>query len=348
MQFVETPEQALVAETARGLFADFAPALRATIAGGEGYDRPQWANAIGEMGFGGIAVPEALGGAGLGSIELALVAIEAGGVLWPSPFIPSIGTAIPLLIGTGLTDPVPALAGGTKIATILSVTDEAFTRRDDGWHVTARGLAPFAESADLLLIVGGTRLAVMTAFEATPMPSLDLTRPLAAVTVDGAATVMADDAGPAIADALDRARVTLAAECLGAAEAALARTVDYAKQRIQFGRAIGSFQALKHRMADMMIATEAARSAVLYAATAAAEMDDGFTEAAAIAHFTAIEALRRCAGDMIQLHGGIGFTWEHDAHLFFRRAQGAATLLGTPVASRARLARLIGLEAKAA
>ncbi|SFR91429.1 acyl-CoA dehydrogenase family protein [Sphingomonas jatrophae] len=348
MQFAETSEQTLVAETARGLFADFAATLRETIAGADGFDRAEWMRAVGEMGFGGIAVPEALGGAGLGPVELALVAIESGTALWPSPFVPSIATAIPLLIATGLTEAVPALASGERIATILFAGDAAFTREGDGWRVQVEGLAPFGQAADLLLVVGATRLAVVSTFGAEPRLSLDLTRPLAAVSVDGMADAAVADAGPAIADALDRARVMLAAECLGAAEAALARTVDYAKQRVQFGRAIGSFQALKHRMADMMIATEAARSAVLYAATAAAEGDAGFAEAAAIAHFTAIETLQHCARDQIQLHGGIGFTWEHDAHLFFRRAQGAATLLGTPAASRARLARLIGLDVEAA
>ncbi len=354
MQFAHTEEQGLVADAARGLFSDFAPTLRATIASADGYDRAQWRQAVAEMGFGALAVPDQFGGSGLGLVELSLLAVEMGRTLWPSPFLPSIATALPLLIATGANAWVSALAQGQTIATVLLAGNAAITRDGDAWRVTADGLAPFAHVADIVVVVTGTMLAVLRAdapgVAIRRQASMDATRPLSAVTIDATlpANAVRDGVAHEIADALDRARIILAAECLGAADAVLDLTVEYSKQRIQFGRPIGSFQALKHRMADMMIAVEAARSAVWYAAAATDEGDPAAAEAAAIAHFTTIETARTNAGHAIQLHGGIGFTWEHDAHLFFKRARSAGTLLGTPAASRARLARLIGLEAEAA
>jgi len=143
--------------------------------------------------------------------------------------------------------------------------------------------------------------------------------------------------------ALDLARVALAAEAVGVAEAVLELTTAYVKDRVQFGRPVGSFQAVKHRLADMMVALEAARSASWYAACVADELPDELAEAASIAKAACSDAAFECASGAIQLHGGIGFTWEHDAHLYFKRARASSTLLGSPSWHRERIARQIGL-----
>lgn len=358
MQFALTDEQSLVADTARSLFADFTPALRTTMDTEDGFDRAQWRSVVEEMGFGNLAVPERFGGSGLGMVELSLVMIEMGRGLWPSPFLPSIATALPLIVAA-LSDAVasawvPKLASGAAIATFLLCPASALSQDGEGWRLRVEGLAPFGHVADLIVVVAGDRIALVETGAAgvaiTPKQTMDRTRKLAAVTIDARlpGDAVSEAPGDAIGQALDRARVALAAESLGGADAVLDRTVDYTKQRFQFGRAIGSFQALKHRMADMMIAVEAARSAVFYAAAAADGDDALFAEAAAIAHMTAIETYQAGSGHSIQLHGGIGFTWEHDAHLFFKRARSAATLIGTTNQSRDRLAQLIGLSGEAA
>jgi alkylation response protein AidB-like acyl-CoA dehydrogenase len=179
--------------------------------------------------------------------------------------------------------------------------------------------------------------------------TLDLTRRMSRITLDDVPVSEewvlgeAEAAGEGLERALQYARIALAAEAVGAAEWTLEMTTAYARQRVQFGRPIGSFQVIKHRLADMMIRIEAAQSAAWYAACVADELEAELDEAAAIAKACCCDAFYRCAADAIQLHGGIGFTWEHDAHLYFKRARATATLLGSPAWHRERLAQLMGL-----
>jgi alkylation response protein AidB-like acyl-CoA dehydrogenase len=158
----------------------------------------------------------------------------------------------------------------------------------------------------------------------------------------------AGGAREALERALDVARVALAAEAVGVAEASLESTTAYVKERIQFGRPVGSFQAVKHRLADMMVELEAARSASWYSACVAQELSEELAEAASIAKAACSDAAYACAAGAIQLHGGIGFTWEHDAHLYFKRARAISTLLGSPEWHRERIAAQLGLGAGAA
>ena len=173
---------------------------------------------------------------------------------------------------------------------------------------------------------------------------LDQTRPMSRVQfksvalAPGAILGEPGEAGLALATALARAQAALAAEQLGGAEAALEIATEHAKTRIQFDRPIGSFQVVKHRLADMMVATEAARSAAYYAACAADELPEEFEEAAAVAGSWCSETFTGCTADMIQLLGGVGFTWEHVAHLYFKRARASSTLLGSPAWHRERVA----------
>jgi alkylation response protein AidB-like acyl-CoA dehydrogenase len=183
---------------------------------------------------------------------------------------------------------------------------------------------------------------------------LDLTRRMARLRFDAVEIVPdavlgeLEAAGDALESAFQRARIALAAEAVGGAEWALDATCAYARQRIQFGRPIGSFQAVKHQLADMKVRLEAAKSALWYAACVADELDAELAEAAAIAKACCCDAFYRCTADAIQLHGGIGFTWEHDAHLYFKRARAVSSLLGSPSWQRERLARLMGLGTDAA
>ncbi|MEP6245340.1 MAG: acyl-CoA dehydrogenase, partial [Marinomonas sp.] len=175
--------------------------------------------------------------------------------------------------------------------------------------------------------------------------TMDQTRPLCQVTLDGAAGDALPDGAAAIAAAQSAGMLCLSAEALGGAQEALDRTVIYAKERVQFGRAIGSFQAYKHRLADMVIEIEQARSAVYWAACA---IDEGSEEAQLAIHAAkafCADTFFKCAGDMIQLHGGIGFTWEHDAHLFFKRARSIQTLLGDGNSHREAVANMVLGEA---
>ncbi|MBP8233406.1 MAG: acyl-CoA/acyl-ACP dehydrogenase [Rhizorhabdus sp.] len=345
MQFALTQEQEMIVETTRGIMADFRQGLRATIDSPDDFDRAHWRTITAELGLGALALPAEQGGAGLGLVELSLVAMEMGRALFPSPFLTSIGAALPLLRHCGSEEQIarhaPDLASGSSIAAVAS---GARLRIEDG-RLSGEALVAFGGVADLLIVLADGRALLVPAkdLRIDRLASMDLSRPLARVHFDRTtADLLPRSQG--IERALDEARVALAAECVGGADAALTMTVDYSQQRIQFGRPIGSFQALKHRMADMMIAVEAARSAVYYAAAARDEDSDEAASAAAIAHFTAIETFEDIAAGMIQIHGGMGFTWEHDAHLFFKRARGSATLFGTPAESRARLATMLGLD----
>jgi alkylation response protein AidB-like acyl-CoA dehydrogenase len=230
-----------------------------------------------------------------------------------------------------------------------------------GAGLSLSGVSDFVihgDSADLLLVLaraagsrGASGISVVVIPAATPGVTvhphvmLDLTRPMSRVefagVVIGREQLLGEPgaAGSAVEEALDLARIALASEALGGAERVLEMTTAYAKERVQFGRPIGSFQAIKHRLADMMIEVEAAKSAAWYAACVADERREELAEAAAIAKSYCCDAFFDCAANAIQLHGGIGFTWEHDAHLYFKRARAAATLLGSPAWQRERLVR---------
>ena len=360
----------MIADTARGFFEERVPseAVRSAMESDAGYDRSLWSAVMSEMGFGGIAIPEADGGAGLGHVELALVMMEMGRRLYPSPFLSSAclsATAIRLAGSEAQRAALlPGIIDGTTVATLAPGLPELKARLDrEAGSVRLSGEArfvPFGHAAALLVVAAqsddGIALVALPAATAgisvERHVTMDMTRPLATLRFD--AVAVADDqilgngdSSAALARTLDLGRIALAAEQAGGAEAALDHTVAYSMERVQFGRPIGSFQALKHRMADMMIAVEAAKTAALYAACVADEREEELAEAAAVAKATCSDAFFKCAGDMIQLHGGIGITWEHDAHLFFKRARSSATMLGDAVAQRETVARLIGLDEEA-
>ncbi|NGX06212.1 acyl-CoA dehydrogenase family protein [Mycobacteroides franklinii] len=297
-------ERQMLRDTVRSLVTKRADsnAVRAAMESEHGYDENLWTVLCEQVGAAALLVPEELGGAGGELADAAVVVEELGRGLVPSPLMGTLWAELALL-DTGHTgELLESLAAGESIGTV------AF---DPGYVVNG-------DIADVVLTLEGDEVRQAQTVSATPLSTMDPTRRLAALAVTESKPI---GAAPGL---LDKAGLLLAAEQVGAAARALELTVEYTKTRVQFGRAIGSFQALKHRMADLYVLVESARAAVYHA------IQDPTPEAATVARIKASEALSTVSGDSIQLHGGIAITWEHDAHLYFKRAHGSALLLGTP------------------
>jgi alkylation response protein AidB-like acyl-CoA dehydrogenase len=350
MHFAFTDEQQMIVETARGFFADNATSKRTrTAMAGEGIDRELWSAFCTELGLGGIGLPEAYGGAGLGMVEFACVAEAAGSKVAAMPLL-GLATAARAIAAGGSeaqkAEWLPTLVSGEAIAACEGVPSLAF----DGERLTGViDPVPHGAVADLFIFVAPGEAWLVRAdapgLVVTPHTTMDQTRPLVKVTLDSTPAELLPNPEAAIAAVHQGGWICLAAEALGVAQEALDRTVAYAKERVQFGRPIGSFQAYKHRLADMMIEIEQARSAVYWAACA---VDEGSDEAPLALHAAksfAADTAFLCASNMIQLHGGIGFTWEHDAHLFFKRARSLQTMLGHGNFHREQVAAMVLGEA---
>lgn len=336
----------MIADTARGFLAENATSERTRAAmAGDGLDRALWDSFCADLGLSGIAIPEEMGGCGLGMVDYAIVAEAAGGQVAAIPLLGHMMVARALVAGGTAQQQaswLPRLIAGEALAAWVAADDvvERDGRLTGVGHFVAHGAL-----ADVLLVAGGggvwlvERGAAGVRVEAHT--TLDQTRPLATVTLDGAQAQALGDGAAARAAALQAGWLGLAAEALGVAQSALDRTVAYALERVQFGRVIGSFQAYKHRLADVMVEIEQARSAVYWAACA---IDEGAPEARLAVHaaksFCADVAFL-ATGTMIQLHGGIGFTWEHDAHLLFKRARSIQTMLGSGDSHREQVATLV-------
>ncbi|WP_380872776.1 acyl-CoA dehydrogenase [Sphingomonas sp. DBB INV C78] len=368
MSFTFSDEQVMLQDAAARLVeeAGSSAAVRAAGSSATGYDPTVWKQ-MAEMGWSAILVPEAQDGLGLGQVELSIVAMACGRALLPSPLLAtSAATRAILLAGTAAQQDrwLPTIATGERTATVAltgalgryTPDDVAAQLKRDGDGYRLNGAAGFVldgHVADLILVAAWLDDAIR--FVAVPRDAagltaerlswIDITRAIAQLSFDDVA-IPADDLlpGDAFNEVLAFANATLAAEQTGAAAAALDLTVDYAKQRVQFGQPIGQFQAVKHAMADLALQVEAAASAVWYAAAAADQRPEEFAEAAAIARLMASDALSKCAADMIHFHGGIGFTWEHDAHLYFRRARASGSLFGDPDTMAKIIADAIGLN----
>ncbi len=354
MHFAFTDEQAMIAETVSAFFAEHATSerTRGAMASREGIDPALWQSFSTELGLAGIQLPEEFGGASLGHVELAIVAEAAGRHVAALPLVASIALAAPAILAGGSppqrTNWLPRLASGERIATVAGLEPGASLRCDGGRLAGLSPHVPHGQAADLFVIAAGGDLYLVErdapGLVVEPLVSMDQTRPYARLTLRDVVGERLEDGERGIAAATAAGCIVLAADALGGAQACLDRTVAYVNERVQFGRTIGSFQAVKHRLADMMVEVEQARSAVYWAACARDEEDAGAALAMHAAKAFATDAYQMCAGNMIQLHGGIGFTWEHDAHLYFKRARADATLLGTPAWHREQIAQLIGLD----
>jgi len=348
----------------------------------DGTDPDVWRQASAQLGLPGIAVPEEYGGAGFSFAEQAIVLEELGAALFTGPYLASAVLAAAALLASDDTetmkDLLPGIAAGETVATLaftedggswdpasirLAATRNATTRNaatkdtTSGWRLDGhKSFVLDGHSADLILAVAATETdGKLSLFAVTgtangltrqALPTLDQTRKLARLSFNHTPARLVGEPGAARAvldHTLDVAAVALAAEQLGGAQRALDMAVQYARVRHQFGRPIGSFQAIKHRCADLLLEVESLRSAVGYAAAAVAA---GSTEVPVLAPLLkayASEVYSHVAGENIQIHGGIGFTWEHDAHLYLKRAKASELFLGDASYHRERLATRIGL-----
>jgi alkylation response protein AidB-like acyl-CoA dehydrogenase len=372
ISFAETDEQ----QQLRSMLRDFLAArgtserVREVMASDTGVDDAAWKE-LGEYGLLGLTIPEEYGGAGSTFVELALVLEEAGKRLLPVPLLSSavLGTAALQLAATDEQKQqwLPQVAtGGLRLALAhldqrgRMTSDPGVTARRDGDGWVLEGVAGYVvdgRTADLVVTAATTDDGLVLFAVAgdadgltrDAIPALDLTRPLATLRYDGVrlgtdALLDGGDPMTALHDAVAAGVVAIACEQVGGAQQVLEMTTAYARERIQFGRKIGSFQAVKHRLAEGLVKLEAARSAALHAARAIAAGDkQEVPVAAAMAKSLCGEVYEAIAADAIQLHGGIGFTWEHDAHLYFKRAKATKLLLGDPHLHRRLLGDVLGL-----
>jgi alkylation response protein AidB-like acyl-CoA dehydrogenase len=353
MQFTDNPEQAALREAVAAFARRYATPeqVRATMASPAGYEQATWTRLAGDLGLTALAVPERHGGMGAGPAEVAVAIEELGRALLPSPYL-STAVAALVLAGSAGACPdaaeryLPGLADGSTIAALAlrgDITVHRRTRAADTITGIARNVVD-GSAADLLLVRAGDRMLAVAAADAViePVETLDQTRRQAVVRFDGAPAMAAGPSDHALA----LYRVVSAAECVAAAEHSLSTTVEYLRTRRQFGRPIGSFQALKHRCADLAVAVVAARAtagaAVGTAATDPAD-SSGLAVQAPLAALYCSRTFVDVTAEMIQLHGGIGFTWEHEAHLYFKRAKSTQLLLGPVSELRAQIGQKAGL-----
>ena len=350
MEFVFTEEQQMIRETAKGYFVENATSARTRRAmAADGIDRDLWTGFCQDLGLAGVTVPEVYGGAGLGQVEFALLAEAAGAQVAALPMVGLAMASQAILAGGTEAQKaawLPKLVSGSTIAACAGSAD--LSAQGNSLTGTFQ-FVPHGASADVFVLGNdaGAWIVERSApgVEVTTHVTMDQTRPLATVTLKSAQADHLVDGAAAMRAAREAGWICIAAEALGGAQEALDRTVAYAKERVQFGRPIGSFQAYKHRLADMMIEIEQARSAVYWAACAADELASDLQLALHAAKAFAADTYAKCAGDMIQLHGGIGFTWEHDAHLFFKRARAIQSMLGNGNWHREQVASMILGEA---
>ena len=372
-----SPEQEELQRVVRAFLQAKVPEseVRRLMATEDGLDRAAWRRSAQEQMLPGLAIPEEYGGAGFGFAELAIVAEELGRALAYPSFLSTVVMAANALVLSGDDAAcrrwLPGIADGETIATVAlaepppeasphrpggeAAEREVLAERSgSGWVLT--GQVPFVldgPGADLLIVAArsadGPRLFACEAgprVERVPLDTLDPTRKQARVSFRRAPAFPIGEAGAAydvLAQVRDLAAAALAVEQVGGAAYALETAVDYARHREQFGRPIGSFQAIKHKCADMLVELEEARSAAYHAVWAAATLDPSLPVAASVAKVACSEAFSRIAAETVHVHGGIGFTWEHSAHLYFRRARSDEMLFGDPIRHRARLGELLGL-----
>lgn len=326
-------------------------------------DTSLWATLAGELGCAAMPIPEDQGGAGGSWREAAVVAEELGRAVAPVPFLGSAGIATALLLELGLTEVLDQIATGESTAVVTipfattSYTANTYTASAAPVQVTGDRLRGKVSGvidagvADILLVPTTDGLYLASADDAvvTEVVSLDMTRPISDITFDDAQARRLVDVGAeldaAVSTALRVGAMLLASEQLGIAERCLDTTVEYLATRRQFARLLGSYQALKHRLADLWVLITQARAVARYAAECAATGSPDLPIAVALAQATCSEVAQQAAEECIQLHGGIGFTWEHPAHLYLKRAKADAIGLGTSSAHRVALATLIDVPA---
>ena len=336
MNFDFSDDQAAIKRTAHDLLADrLGPERRRELLERGEYDDGLWGE-IAELGWPGIHLAEEHGGQGLGVVELVILAEELGYALAPSPFLASAAAGL-VLAEAGSEEQrvrwLPALASGEAVGTVGLVTEGEAP------------MVPDADRADVLVLLDGLSGIVVEAggAEVELEATIDSTRRFARVRAPTGDPLPGDPL-----PALDTVEVALAAELVGVAQRAMEMAVAYAKEREQFGRPIGAYQAVSHRCAQMLLEVESARSTMLYAAWAADHEPESLPLAASMAKAYAADAGWRVTSSSLQVHGGIGFTWEHDLHFFLKPAKADGIMFGSAGAHRERVAELSGLAAEPA
>jgi len=356
MQFGLSESQQILKDTARKFFAGESPiaAVRKSMETDTAYDAALWTK-LAEQGFTGIITPEEYGGMGLGKVELVLLMEEAGYALLPGPFFSTVALAGSVIDACATPEQkkkyLQRIAAGQARATVAMV-EAAGSWDPDGLKISAVGgklsgtklFVTDAAVADFIVVVARDGVFVVESkapgLHIEPMKGMDLARKIYAVEFKNTpAERLGDSSG--LAGALDVATVALCAEMTGGMQRTLELTVAYAKTRKQFGKPIGIFQAVQHLCADMYLETESSRSATYYAAWALEENVPDAAAAVSVAKMYASDASRNVGNRGIQVHGGMGFTWENDIHLFYRRAKASETMLGDAAFHRERIARLV-------
>jgi len=351
LDFALNDDQEALRDGARDVLDGLAssPQVRAVVNRGGGWDAALW-SAMVEQGWPGVAIPEALGGLGLGTVEVAVLLEGVGRHAAPAPFATTV-LALDALTEAGDTDGIASILSGETLVCV------AWSRRVDavraesagsGWRLHGRpDPVPYAPSAAAAIVVAATpdgpglfKVDLDPADPARAEPAMDRTRELGWLPFD--ATPATRLGGTAAVEALtNRGATYAAAEMLGGADRVLMMAVEYAKERVQFGRPIGSFQAVKHRCADMLVDVEGMRSSVYWAAWCIGADHPDASIAASTAKIWCSDASKRVMASALQVHGGIGFTWEHDLHLFMKRAQLDQLTFGDASYHRERLAALL-------
>ncbi len=372
MNFSFSEDQILLRNSVRSALDEHCKSahVRAMMDDPKGYSETLWGE-MAKLGWLGLPFPEPQGGAGLGLVELALVLEELGGAAYPGPYFASVVLGgLGLMLGGSAAQKekwLPAIASGKARATAALLeesldwdpasTTATATKTGDGWTLSGtKRFVPWAHVADVVLVPArtseGLSLFIVDpkakGVTIRPMVGIDLSNHWSEMRLDGTA-VKADalvgaqgTAGALLDSLLRRAAVCASAEMLGAARRCLDMSVDYAKVREQFGQPIGSFQAIRHRCAEMLLAVENAHSAVYYAAWALNAGAEDAALAASICKSYVSDAARKVCGDAIQVHGGIGFTWEYDLHLYFKRAKALEPLYGDAEFHRELIVRNLG------
>ncbi|PRZ44057.1 alkylation response protein AidB-like acyl-CoA dehydrogenase [Antricoccus suffuscus] len=353
MKFVFSEEQEELRQEVRRFLQKTSPLteVRRLMETDEGYDPAIYRQMAQQLGLQSLAIPEEYGGAGYGWLELVVVFEEMGRGLLCAPYFSSIVLAASALLESGddaaKRDLLPGIAAGTTRATLAHAEDNGqwdgsqivltAVQSDGDWQLTGhKSFVVDGATADVVLVIGRTAaglalFAVSEGFSRTPLATMDQTRRLARLefAATPARLIGTDGDGERILNGVrDLAAVALACEQVGGAQACLDMSVDYAKMRHQFGRPIGSFQAIKHLCADMLLEIESARSAAYAAGWAIADQDDDLPAIASLAKAYCSDAYFNAARNTIQIHGGLGFTWEHDAHLYFKRAKSSEFFFG--------------------
>jgi alkylation response protein AidB-like acyl-CoA dehydrogenase len=372
VRFAFSDEQNELRRAVRRFLQDKSPEaeVRRLMQTDTGYDPVVWRQMADQLGLQSVTIPEAYGGSGLSCVELTIILEEMGGALLCAPYFSTVALATNTLLTAGdesaKVEFLPGIASGETMATLAFTEDSgswdlasvSLEARETaaGWRLTGRKMFVVDGMVANLLLVVGRHAAGLSLFAVRPdaaglvrtsLETIDMTRKQARLEfADTPAHLIGSPGGAllGLSRMLDLAAIALAAEQVGGAQRCLDSAVEYAKSRIQFGRPIGSFQAIKHKCADMLVEVESARSAAYYAAWAA-DVDgaDDLPAMASLAKSYCSEAFSNAATQNIQIHGGMGFTWEHPAHLYYRRARSSEQMLGDAAYHRELLIQRMGL-----